>query len=226
MKERPILFSGPMVRAILDGKKTQTRRVVKNAHGTFWDHAGYQPRLNLLTRKFDWIHTDGDKNQYGPDIRSPFGLPGDRLWVRETWGVFNNERTLAFIGKVKSKSDVDLPCSVAYRADQENLPDGAWRPSIHMPRWASRIVLEVTGVRVERLQDIGEEDAMAEGIREFTKDGQLKKYAHDDELYPWRSMARTPRDAFQRLWFETYGEADNCWGDNPWVWVVEFRRLK
>lgn len=175
MKERPILFSAPMVRALLDGRKTQTRRVVKP-----------QP---TATRE-EAIRTYGKGGTFILEagffgVRCPYGQLGDRLWVRETWG--------ACAG------------SPVYRADDNaTCPDGGrWKPSIHMPRWASRITLEVTGVRVERLQDISEEDAIAEGVPEQRGD-------------PW---------AFQCLWDSINGARERCsWAANPWVWAITFSR--
>ncbi len=166
MKERPIMFTGPMVRAILDGRKTQTRRVIRP-----------QPR---------WVGDPGipfrteDADPKGI-IQCPYGKPGDQLWVRETWA--------------PNEGDV-LAGKAFYRADNNTIVE-RWRPSIHMPRWASRITLEITKVRVERLQDISEEDAKAEG-----------------------SAYRTE---FRDIWRSIYG--DGSWAHNPWVWVIEFRRI-
>jgi len=179
MKERPILFSAPMVRALLDGSKTQTRRTAKSCHMVM-DHgedssgqcinAGYIPCLPLC----------------------PYGHRGDRLWVRETFQKW--------------------PDGYAYRADYQDaeLADSVhapWKPSIHMPRAASRINLEITGVRVERLQDISRGDAMAEGC-------------------PFPNMAQgdDPRKWYADLWHSINGP--DSWGLNPWVWVVEFKVMK
>jgi hypothetical protein len=200
--ERPILFNAPMVRAILDGRKTQTRRVVK------------------LTDTGRVKQTGGPKNWHlsDPDavLACPFGQPGDRLWVRETFG-----GTRRFL--------VDHIC---YRADELQPAIGEWKPSIHMPRWASRITLEVTGVRVERLNEISKADACWEGLSEKTKDGSLVKYGipdrdgwpgTDDDGWPWHDWRADPRDAFAHLWESVYGAGS--WSANPWVWVVEFRRV-
>ncbi|WP_186083797.1 hypothetical protein [Burkholderia gladioli] len=182
MKKRPILFSAPMVRAILDGRKTQTRRVAKEFAG--------RDNLDAILRRFP--------NQQG----CPHGEPGDRLWVRETWGQYQ----LA-------------PEDIVYRAD-EDFPCGSpkrWRPSIHMPRWASRITLEITGVRVERLQDISEADAIAEGI-EHTSDG----FSVDEGRHFHAARAR---DSFASLWDGLNEARGHGWEANPWVWVIEFRRI-
>jgi len=158
MKERPILFSGPMVRAILDGRKTQTRRPVK-------------PQPFVATPSMFDVS------------KCPIGQPGDRLWVRETW--------------TKNTNGV-----VWYRADRHPIAGGLWRPSIHMPRWASRITLEITRVWVERVQDIMEDGAIREGM------------VRVDRCSPFQM--------FRDTWQSIYG----TWDANPWVWAVEFRRTK
>jgi hypothetical protein len=182
MKERSILFSGPMVRAILAGTKTQTRRGVKRLDV----RAGMpQPENDSLL-----------------SLCSPYGQPGDRLWVRETWAWFGCER---------------LPCEVLYRADgHTKLYDGygRWRPSIHMPRWASRILLEITDVRVERLCDISEADARAEGI----KVDECGHAIREEDHVAWGGA----RSAFADLWASINGP--DSWAANPWVWVISFRR--
>lgn len=196
MRERPILFSSPMVRAILAGNKTQTRRVAK-------EFAGRDDLDAILTRF---------PNQNG----CPYGQPGDRLWVRETWA--QNWDQL---------SDTRMDRSYVYRADGEAraLDNGVelpWRPSIHMPRSACRLVLEITSVRVERLGDISAGDCWAEGIEEC--DGSL------DEVEICRlakMMDRTfedPQPSYAALWEQINGAGS--WTANPWVWVVEFRRIE
>lgn len=163
VRERPILFSAPMIRAILDGRKTQTRRAVKDDEG---------PQLGKSYCRY--------------------GRPGDRLWVRETFC-----------------SDVvrapHLP-QIAYRADYDEIPALRWKPSIHMPRWASRISLEITDVRVERLQHISEEDAVAEGV------------GGNPTITPCFAAER-----FRTLWESINGIGS--WDANLLVWVVSFRRV-
>lgn len=214
MRERPILFSAPMVRAILDGRKTQTRRVVKSTKfcpergsavgqaGGAWLY-GSPASLGLRDRGDHWVvPLSGDYLQrmcteeaygWGAGAGCPYGQPGDRLWVRETWA----------------------PCDggFCYRADEPEgslakPDDGRWHPSIHMFREASRITLEVTGVRVERLQDISDADAVAEGCYSTGTIGR-----------DWQA----PVDGFPALWALINGQAS--WAANPWVWVVEFKRL-
>lgn len=223
MAERPILFSGEMVRAILSGRKTQTRRT---------------RGLERLTERGEFLRTHVDeRGRFGalfgdsiPDdplsifVPSPFGGPGDRLWVRETWTSLiptsHEETARAHRDRVVVRPDDDERVALWYRADGE-MPlierlfgddeDAIkWRPSIHMPRWASRITLEVTGVRVERLQAISEADAKAEGVTtEWTTSAG-------------EQMTCSPREAFSDLWCTING-ADS-WAANPWVWVVEFQR--
>lgn len=203
MRERPILFSAPMVRAILAGTKTQTRRVVMGAPE---DWAPMQPQVFAPTL----IDRHGDE-QPGPDaygagneegdcwIRCPYGQPGDLLWVREAWRAF-----AAF----NSRPPRDITSGPVWHEAQDQVPFhptayGKLRPSIHMPRWASRITMEITGVRVERLQDISEADAVAEGV--FT-DPACPAY-----------------DAYRSLWESIHGPGS--WDANPWVWVIEFQRV-
>lgn len=184
MREKPILFSGPMVRAILEGSKTQTRRVCKlDVRGGM-----PQPEFDSLLRY------------------CPYGQPGDRLWVRETcwlygrWevkGVRKNGKPswrFVLIGKRVRFDKPGTDESMAYWGGGEGW---SWRPSIHMPRWASRITLEITGVRVERLGEISESDARAEGVQSVAE--------------------------FKELWASINGPGS--WEANPWVWVVEFRRI-
>lgn len=188
MKERPILFSAPMVRALLAGTKTQTRRVVKKL--PWFDPPGNRWYIPLGQRSFK-CDAEREAWQHMPKC-CPYGQPGDRLWVRETF--------------------MDLGACYLYRADAGAeaeralaAPGQPWKPAIHMPRAASRISLEVTGVRVERLQDISEADVQAEGCT-----GSPLGHAADAMLYP-------------KLWDSINGPG--AWERNPFVWVVEFRRI-
>ena len=177
MKVRPILFSGSMVRAILDGRKTMTRRVVKKQHIPFV--------ANILGGFLDgnWKH-----NPF------PYGRPGDRLWVRETFSYGANGYYF--------RSDVKQPETVKY----------AWKPSIHMPRVASRITLEVTGVRVERVQEITEDDAKAEGCDPLVEsDGSV--------------TCGRRKTVFAKLWDSINSKRGFGWDKNPWVWVIEFKKI-
>lgn len=204
MKERPILFSGPMVRAILEGRKTQTRRIIKDASGSFWDHEAWRPQVvnGAIT---GWISMDSmtDGSFFGPGSPQrtcPYGQPGDKLWVRESWCI---RQTLT---------------QAAYYRSTEPDASAKWKPSIHMPRWASRITLEVVSAHVERLQDISEEDAKAEGIYLFSHHGLFT--ADPSQL----GGGRTAVEGYAYLWNEINGPGS--WEANPWVWVIEFKRIK
>ncbi|MBS0474162.1 MAG: hypothetical protein JSR28_03295 [Proteobacteria bacterium] len=209
MKERPILFSAPMVRAILAGAKTQTRRVVKDRH------IDAAPPACL----FQWLRE-----------RCPYGQPGDRLWVRETWQHAN----FPF-------GPYDESCAVFYRTDYmddphgpdgERSPEGKyrhWKPSIHMPRSASRILLEVAAVRVERLQAISDADIEAEGAAQWVKDGGSVHSPHPGFDGQWPDAAGTVRVKPNRVAFCSLWESINgsgSWGANPWVWVIEFKPVE
>ncbi|MCX7509460.1 ASCH domain-containing protein [Delftia tsuruhatensis] len=209
MKERPILFSGSMVRALLAGTKTQTRRVVKPQPDS---RPGMEcTRVLFKNRKGDLVLDEAAeaKEPRLCAILCPYGQPGDRLWVRE-----------AFMHEPADycwEASVSIPCRPAetvYRADFPNSQPGeGWKPSIHMPRKLSRISLEITGVRVERLQDINEQDAAAEGVATWAP-GALSP----------DSLNADPSDQFRWLWSSINGP--DSWSANPWVWVVEFKRVQ
>jgi len=216
-KERPILFSAPMVRAILDGHKRQTRRIVK-------PQPAARPFQIEGERSGDWFTGNRSYPDRGPMMdgrwRCPYGVPGDRLWVRETWGVGTRpDPNLGWRDGLEYKADEDfigekdiLPL-YPVEADLSDIRAG-WHPSIHMFRWASRITFEITAVRVERVKDISEEDADAEG-------------ADTPAVAQIIQVAWSKRDAFAKLW-NTIHSADgpNGWAANPWVWVIEFRRME
>ena len=198
LKERPILFSGPMVKAILEGCKTQTRRIIKGVNEN--------PVLNKVSwQKDGWYWDEGNGCFF--NIQCPYGQPGDRLWVRETWALNNGK-----------------PC---YRAGEfingnplyPIMPKGSWKPSIHMKRADSRIDLEVVKVRVERLQDISEEDSLAEGVEALRGQFEGAFSAGKNAL-----SGTTAKECYERLWNEINGPEN--WNANPWVWVVEFKRIR
>lgn len=195
MKERPVIFNGEMVRAILDGRKTQTRRVI-NPQPTLSERTGFN--WNGAAYGIGSTYRDTVRNFANCFKVCPFGQVGDRLWVRETW-------TPESIDAEEGSYSPD------YRATANGQPlDGRWTPSIHMPRWASRIMLEITAVRVERLNDISHDDANAEGCC-YGRGGGVPDFAV------------TPADHFPTLWASIYGE--DSWGANPWVWVIEFKQV-
>jgi hypothetical protein len=204
MKERPILFSAPMVRAILDGSKTQTRRVVKGM-------------------ALDWLVNVGFTNDFvcdGGNDLCPYGKVGDQLWVRETW---------AEVGTCD-------PGLIIYRADYpfcvpkeyQNIPkqdEIKWKPSIHIKRAHSRIWLEITNIRVERLNDISEADSITEGI---------ERIGGNYSVSPWRNYrigqkgemsldCSAPSRSYMTLWESINGAGS--WAQNPWVWVIEFKKI-
>lgn len=211
MKERPILFSAPMVRAILDGRKTQTRRVDKYM-AKF--PPAMPPELGLLAKSKNgeplltaaWDATNG---KFTASF-CPYGKPGDRLWVRETWRLpsprWDGPALFPFPSDISRRYEADEAVSgLTYRGEW-----GKGRPSIHLPRKLSRINLEITGVRVERLNDISDVDALAEGV---SPDMDIK----------WQSGDDTPRGMFGELWESINGPGS--WDENPWVWVIEFRKI-
>lgn len=226
MKERPILFSGPMVRAILDGRKTQTRRVMKPQPSPMMtDVVCY---LDNTTWCFTGPQRDGDGNPLpldqwkggwpdcGPDFFCPYGVPGDRLWVRETWiPVVHGSYEPWDRDRKAPKSNYEA--CIVHRADSTIDGKGLdeylckWRPSIFMPRWASRITLEITDVRGQRLQDISASDCEAEGIPPQggnSSDGE------------WRM-----RMAFKSLWDSINAKRGFGWDTNPWVWALTVKDI-
>lgn len=199
MKERTMLFSGPMVRAILDGRKTVTRRAVKAPiPSSVKGIKGYQNRLGALVYGFVLGRSDvlGEIMEL-TGIKCPYGQPGDRLWVRETWAR----------AKVYQAGGDEW---IVYR-ECDNRTDfgGPWKPSIHMPRNACRILLEIAAVRVERLHAITNEQCIAEGCR--GGHGSIPGYIYN----------ATPQEHFRHIWESTGGD----YFANPWVWVVEFKRV-
>ncbi len=202
-KTRPILFNGSMVRAILAGKKTQTRRIMKPQP----DH-----ELERLGECEDMLFGVRQNGKIGV-WRSPFGNAGDRLWVRETWAVVPHVTDNG--PKHRAKGD---GTGATWRADWDGNPSGfKWKPSIHMPRWASRITLEITDVGVERLNDISEADASAEGVERIDLG---PTHLHGMPVHPYTSYYW---EAFKALWESINGKGS--WEKNPWVWVVSFERV-
>ena len=222
MAEKPILFSAPMVRAILAGRKTQTRRVVKPAPKVLSQGAGHTAVLHEPCR---------------------YGKPGDRLWVRETHSiehqVEHDQDPPHKDGRPVLRSDdygwrqahyrasdppPDLTCENGRcRACRDGDFGPHWRPSIHMPRWACRLVLDITDVRMERLQDISEEDALAEGINRISHGREGFYYHHENTEQDPHNFSFAS-DAFRALWVSINGR--ESWDADPWVWVVSFKRAE
>ncbi len=200
--ERPILFSEPMVRALLAGTKTQTRRAWKMPRGCIWygELGGEREGWFVDEEQPWWLHVS--------ECRCAYGSIGDHLWVREAW------RTDPQFDYLPPRDLDPAVAPVQYEAGPHaDVLAGKLRPSMFMPRWASRITLEITEVRVERLQDISADDAIAEGLTE-----RDRLYATPGQLWQLR-----PRDAYRDLWESINGHGS--WDENPWVWVVAFRRL-
>lgn len=238
-KERPILFKGEMVNAILPGWKNQTRRLVKlpdlYMRHPEWLTASFGGKAYRGKVRFNTGAAPGNAPMEDFGVECPYGKPGDRLWVREShaFSVIDPEGN-------DWREDPDN-WDVVYRADnnKEGLnwrnADGEvipapWRPSIHMPRWASRILLEITDVRVERLQDINEADAKAEGV---TPNCSMLDHSacgdHGNEFIHYMNGADdfpafSAVESFESLWQSINGP--DSWEANPWVWVVEFKRVE
>lgn len=233
MKERGMIFNGEMTRAILDGRKTQTRRPIK------WK----QTRFTEIGER-----EDGSKWPWSEDAEHtcdfwhpcPFGAVGDRIWVRETWSsdfanYYPNDRVW-YAADNNRQLDIDMVDGVRciYSPESDVHVPFRWHPSIHMPRWASRILLEITDVRVERLNAISEEDAIAEGMQgvicpcckgdsEYsTSQYDAETLAVVDEI-PCRAC-ESNRSKFFTLWDSIYGYGQHCIGE--WVWVIEFKRVE
>lgn len=259
MKELPILFSGPMVRAILEDRKFQTRRLIKPQPDELREYGGHLPEGHVFCPIGD---SDAGLGMRDPLLlKCPYGKPGDRLWVRETWrvGAWRNPESSSFDGfidrgdwyapgrfaldyraspdlirtpwvtperlqflkignqcvkdceKAKEENGFKKKSIGIYKWDRGFSPC-RWRPSIHMPRWASRILLEITKVRVERVQHISHQDSIAEGI------DVVQGYA------PRIKPTTIGQLAFSYLWNSIYAKRGFGWSVNPWVWVLEFKR--
>jgi len=234
-KERPILFSAPMVRALLDGSKTQTRRVVKpqpfdRSYSRHDHRMAYACGRAADGDEIDGFYAYSTSSGGAWRARCPYGQPGDRLWVRETWGVVSNDwdadgNLVDWTPDRPATAITEMPFGQGYYSghaiyaadgsyEWAGDDDGggehrsAWHPSIHMPRAASRILLEVVSVRVERLQDIGSEEIEAEGV--VTSHASIMEHG-----------CRARVMDFAQLWEGINGAGS--WGANPWVWVVEFK---
>jgi hypothetical protein len=215
MKERPILFSGPMVRALLDGSKTQMRRVVKRSN----EWPANAVKAVVLETRGTALAVDAKRYTYGPEIKFPYGHPGDRLWVKETTV---NVEDHGYVGPVYAESDEGRSVrDYGLSPDPEDMTevepqDLKLRPSIFMYRAMSRITLEIVSVRVERLQDISEVDALAEGVDRQEAKTTLSSIGMKD--------ISGPVAEYSVLWEKINGAGS--WDANPWVWVIEFRSVK
>jgi hypothetical protein len=214
MNEKPIIFNSEMVKAILEGRKTQTRRALKK-----------QP-IDILPMKVPnmWVtlriqDKQNSENNRGQIIGCRYGRVGDRLWVRETWAH-------------DDMNCKDIKCGnrdhIWWKANEEKIVadsfagDARWRPSIFMPRWASRITLEITNIRVERLHEITPADVLAEGIKRSGEDGYWLAPLANVPDYPWNDAPM----AFASLWNSINSKRGYGWDVNPWVWVIEFKKME
>lgn len=235
MKERGMIFNGEMVRALLDGRKTQTRRIVKGTDSAVkfckeWNINGEEVFVVL-----------GEKDHTGMNpvlgaISCPFGAVGNRIWVREAFRVHSRATDVAtLVYKASERNSwTEQTHRVPVAVCNKPATPEKWTPSLHMPRWASRILLEITDVRVERLNAISEEDAQREGVHTEVWDQTVvaRNYAARDEFFQFWSedmphyveMNQLYRSSFRSLWESIYGSEN--WLANPWVWVIEFKRVE
>lgn len=224
-QSKPIIFSAPMIRVILSGQKTQTRRLVKGSINSRLESenkltADYPlSSCSSLDNRIATFRIQNSVDSYTTEsIPCPYGISGDVLWVRETWA--------------KDVPGCESQGGYAYRADHSTGNDGPldikWKPSIHMPRAASRISLRITDIGVERLQQISEDDVISEGLVRLSKDGgtTYKFGITDVDGLPggvgweWQQWQQSPQKAFQHLWNSIHTDLD--WDANPWVWVISF----
>ncbi|EPJ8630660.1 hypothetical protein WJB38_005075 [Klebsiella pneumoniae] len=213
MTERGMIFNAEMVRALLDGRKTQTRRPIK------WK----QTRFTEIGER-----EDGSKWPWSEDAEHtcdfwhpcPFGAVGDRIWVREAFRVHSRATDVAtLVYKASERNSwTEQTHRVPVAVCNKPATPEKWTPSLHMPRWASRILLEITDVRVERLNAINEHDAQAEGVAKL-REGFWKHYQP-----VWTQHQLSARGSFVTLWKSIYG--DESWNSNPWVWVIKFKRIE
>lgn len=241
MSDHPILFSTDMVKAILSGKKTQTRRIVKP-----------QPTLERSPLSSDpglLFKVPAPKGMAGHDMlgrknmieRCPHGQPGDLLWVRETFKYWNwtedgmpwikyaaDDKSLFFDSCIPDEWCEKLENIWVNLSDPENYKidstarDRKWRPNIFLPRWASRLTLKTTDIRIERVQDISEEDAKAEGVKLVGAWIRTQDKLYEDYLDRTGVGLLSAKESFQTLWDSINSKSGHSWDKNPWVWVIEF----
>lgn len=217
MKEHPILFSTPMVQAILAGKKTQTRRIVKH----HLDDRG----VRTFNKPFeDW---------HGREVKCPYGNIGDRLWVRERFypydwteegGIRKDESGFLYYSDTCDPRPFGMEDETCVHEFGDNKKDWpSWKPSIHMPRTACRINIEITNIRVERLQDISNDDAKSEGAKDHLNSSDLNLMSGIDKDYKLPSPFGEHQFGFMALWCKINGV--ESWIENPFVWVIQFKRI-
>lgn len=209
MKETGLMFKAPLVRAILEGRKTQTRRIVKRL----------PLRINRDANAMEIDVANIENGEFAKRVPCPMGQPGDRIYVRETWqhanfplGPYQEGTPVFYRADYLHESDPDY-------ADAERTVRRNWLPSIHMPKQAARIWLEITGVRVERLQDMSKADAVRDGgLHQLPATG---RYVVNQGDQYFGMATHDPRELFQEIWESTGGD----WAANPWVWVIDFKTI-
>lgn len=237
MRERGMIFNAEMVRALLDSRKTQTRRVLTPRQLGLIELAAIAGECYPLESGQQHANSQSYYREH-----CPFGAVGDRLWVRETWAVvshaFDDDGLMVgYVPDRPSKAVHEKAFGRGYYSghtiyaadggftwgDDDGCVDGRsyWKPSIHMPRWASRITLEITNVGVQRLQAVSQGDAMREGLIRLPASG---RYCLNEGDQYFGGASRDAREVFSWLWSSIYG--DESWQANPWVWVVEFKRVE
>lgn len=233
MEERPILLNEEMVKAVLEDRKTHTRRPIKinpqeersidigNGEVLNLPRLEKPERINFNEYTGEWEAIWPYPGTFGARqiIKCPYGKVGSKLWVRETWCEVTGP-------PLENKRD-----GICYKAscdkDQLKIHNGLWKPSIHMPRWASRITLEITDIRVERIRDISTEDCLREGIEKWAFEDDFAYGINGGHIDNGRKSGHaTPTGAFLSLWDGIYFKKGYGWDANPWVWVIEFRRIK
>lgn len=270
-KEISISFSGDMVRALLDGRKTQMRIPITRVKGIY---GGFVTEFQISdTPGYDFAMRDRRRtwNELRKDEilqRCPLGQAGDRLWGRETFCLehqvseagnpppFDDGRPVKYLyegelGQGELSNDwkaladscwlqphykaTDPTPELCYDDRPSDEPTVKWKPSILMPRWASRILLYITEIRIQRVQEVTEEDARAEGLSSFSKDGTLFKFGipdkdgfpgTDDHGWAWVEWEKSPVNAFRKIWDSLYSKKGFGWDRNPWVWVISFRKIR
>lgn len=235
-RERPIIFNAEMVRAVLNGSKTQTRRIIQERHLYSGGRAAGNWPVHMPEGE------EGENARLWAANNSPFGAIGDQLYVRETWAVvthaFDNDGLMVdYVPDRPSKVVHEKPFGRGYYSghtiyaadgsfmwgDDDGYVDGrsCWKPSSVMPRWASRITLEITGVRVERLHEISGQDALKEGLHQLPVSG---RYCIQPGMQYFGGASFDAKEVYSWLWESIYG--DGSWQANPWVWVIEFKRVE
>lgn len=223
MKERPILFSGSMIMALLAGTKTQTRRVMKlqpAIHPSVYFGEDAKLRAGESFKGGALAVWPGESEFDYCDCHCPYSQPGDRLWVKEKWRTRREWDSIS-PSKLPCADDFLVQTHLDYAATIQSGLHGKWRPSIFMPRWASRITLEIESVRVERLQEIGDDDAIAEGIEWGKHDEKIPMEGY--RMYGGCGITNDPRVSYRTLWESINGAGS--WDANPFVWIIGFSAL-